>query len=82
MFLFFTFLGETQVHIFEGHDHNIWGLENDALHNVLFPGAYGELWALSVGCIQHQVTLAERELFTLRKHVKYTPSPVYLQKIL
>lgn len=55
--MFSTFPGKIQVHVFEGHHYYIGGLENNALHNILFPGAYTRLWALSVGCIQHQVTL-------------------------
>lgn len=58
-----TFSGKIQVHVFEGHHHNIWGLEDDALHDILFPGGYAQVQALSVGCIQHQVTLENTVMF-------------------
>lgn len=52
-----TFPGKIQVCIFKGHHYNIWGLENDALHNIFFPGGYAQFCILSVGCIQDKVTL-------------------------
>lgn len=54
-----TFPGEIQVHVFEGHHDDVRGLENHALHDVLLPGGYAGLRALSVGRVQHQVTLKE-----------------------
>lgn len=59
----FTFFGKIQVHIFEGHRHSICGLEDDAVHNVLLPGGYAQIQALSVGCIQYQVTLGRTVMF-------------------
>lgn len=46
-----TFPGEIRIYIFEGHHYDIWGFENDALHNIFFPGPYARLWTLSVGSI-------------------------------
>lgn len=59
----FTFFGKIQVHIFEGHRHSICGLEDDAVHDVLLPGGYAQIQALSVGCIQYQVTLGRTVMF-------------------
>lgn len=77
-----TFPGEIQVHIFEGHHYHIWGLENDALHNILSPGAYARLWTLSVGCIQHQVTLRKNVVLNLirKGSLKYSKSLNYLKR--
>lgn len=55
-----TFPGEIQICVFKGHHHNIRGLEYNTLHDVFFPGAYAQLRVLSVGCIQHQVTLEKK----------------------
>lgn len=52
-----TFPGEIQICVFKGQHHNIRGLEYNTFHDVFFPGAYAQLRVLSVGCIQHQVTL-------------------------
>lgn len=52
-----TFLGEIQICVFKGHRHDVGGLEYNTFHDVFFPGAYAGLRVLSVGCIQHQVTL-------------------------
>lgn len=63
-----TFPGEIQVHIFEGHNYDIGGLENDAFHNIFFPGSYAWLRTLSVGCIQHQVTLGREVMSLIKVH--------------
>lgn len=52
-----TFLGEIQICVFKGHRHDVGSLEYNTFHDVFFPGAYAGLRVLSVGCIQHQVTL-------------------------
>lgn len=66
---FNTFSGEIQVHVFEGDHYNIRSLENDAFYNIFLPGAYVGLWAVSVGCIQHQVTL--EETIRIKLNIKY-----------